>query len=235
MGQDEAAKQVLTDRESFAGKTARPGGPFALAAMPARFVMERGAWSEAASLKPVETQYPFADALTHYARAVGLARSEKPVEATAEVEALRMAGEALQGKDAYWAEQVDIQRAVAAAWIAFAKGQRDEALQMLRAAADRESRTEKSPITPGPLAPAREQLAEMLLSVNRPAEALKEFEAVQVTEPNRFRAVYGAGHAAELAGDQEAARHHYARLIEITAKADTVRPEIKTARDYLQK
>jgi tetratricopeptide (TPR) repeat protein len=130
-------------------------------------------------------------------------------------------------------EQVDIQRQAAEAWAEFARGKRDAAVQTMQDAAEREGRTEKHPITPGPLAPAREQLAEMLLDLDRPQEALKEFEAVQRNEPNRFRAVYGAARAAELAGDSETAKRHYVRLTSLAAKADTTRPEIEAAKKYL--
>jgi tetratricopeptide (TPR) repeat protein len=232
MGQDEAARRVMMDRERLANaKLLRPSGPFALAAMKARLVMERGAWNDAASLQPNPTAFPYVDAITHYARAVGLARAGRSDEAQADVEALKRL--VLAEKDAYWRDQVDVQRQSAEAWIAFAGGQRDEALESMRAAADRESKTEKHVVTPGPLAPARELLAEMLMEMNRPAEALKEFEAVQTTEPNRFRAVAGAANAAVQAGDKENARAHYAKLVEIAATADAPRPELEAARHYL--
>ena len=140
---------------------------------------------------------------------------------------------ALRGKDASWAEQVDIQRQAAEAWAEFARGRREAAIDIIRQAAEREGRTEKHAVTPGPLAPAREQLAEMLLELGRPQDALKEFVAVQGTEPNRFRAVYGAARAAELAGDSETAKRHYVQLTSLAAKADTTRPEIEAAKKYL--
>ena len=121
----------------------------------------------------------------------------------------------------------------ATAWIAYAEGRRDEALALMRKAAEIEAGTEKHPLTPGPLAPAREQLAEMLLAADRPADALKEFEAVQQVEPNRFRALAGAGRAAELAGDRAAAKRYYGQVVELTASADTSRPEIEAARAFV--
>ena len=139
----------------------------------------------------------------------------------------------MQGRDAYWAEQVDIQRQSAEGWSAFAAGRREEGLATLREAAEREGRTEKAPITPGPLAPARELLAEALLERASPRAALREFEAVQRTEPRRFRAVYGAARAAELAGDREAARRAYEQLLEIAARADAPRPELEQARAFV--
>jgi len=233
-GRDEAARQAIAEVQQFAGaEWASPAGPFALAAMPARLAMERGAWEEAAALKPQPSKFAFADAMTHFARAVGLARSGKPEAAAADVEALQRLADALRASNAYWAEQVDIQHTAATAWIADAEGRRDEALALMRKAAEIEAGTEKHVITPGPLAPAREQLAEMLLAADRPADALKEFEAVQQAEPNRFRALSGAGRAAELAGDLAAAKRYYGQVVELTASADTSRPEIEAARAFV--
>jgi tetratricopeptide (TPR) repeat protein len=233
-GQDEAARQAIAEAQQFAGaESASPAGPFALAAMPARFAMERGAWEEAAALMPQPSKFAFADAVTHFARAVGLARSGKPEAAAADVDALQRLADALRASNTYWAEQVDIQHTAATAWIAYAEGRHDEALAMIRKAAEIEAGTEKHAITPGPLAPAREQLAEMLLAADRPAEALKEFEAVQQVEPNRFRALAGAGRAAELAGDLAAAKRYYGQVVELTASADPPRPQIETARAFI--
>ena len=233
-GQDEAARHAIAEAQQLAGAgSASAAGPFALAAMPARFAMERGAWAEAADLKPQPSKFAFADASTHFARAVGLARSGKPEAAAADVAALQGLADALRPSNAYWAEQVDIQHMAASAWIADAEGRRDEALGLMRKAVAIEGQTEKHVITPGPLAPAREQLAEMLLAADRPAEALAEFEAVQQVEPNRLRALAGAARAAELAGDLAAARRHYGEVVALTASADASRPEIEAARAFV--
>jgi tetratricopeptide (TPR) repeat protein len=233
-GRDEAARQAISEVQQFSGAdSASPAGPFALAAMPARFAMERSAWEEAAALTPQPSKFAFADAVTHFGRAVGLARSGKPEAATADLEALQQLADALRPKNAYWAEQVDIQRMAAAAWVGYAKGSPEEALALMREAAEMEAGSEKHAITPGPLAPAREQLGEMLLALDRPADALKEFEAVQQVEPNRLRALLGAGRAAELAGDRAAAKRYYGQAVEITASADASRPEIEAARAFV--
>jgi tetratricopeptide (TPR) repeat protein len=233
-GRDEAARQAIAEAQQFVGvESARPPGPFALAAMPARFVMERGAWEEAAALAPQSSKFAFVDAITHFTRAVGLARSGKPEAAVADVEALHRLAEALSASDPYWAEQVAIQHMAATAWVAYAEGRREEALALMRKTAEIEAGTEKHPITPGPLASVREQLAEMLLAADRPADALKEFEAVQQVEPNRFRALSGAGRAAELAGDRAAARRYYGQVVELTVSADASRPEIEAARAFV--
>jgi tetratricopeptide (TPR) repeat protein len=211
----------------------RPIGGFALTAMPARLALERGDWEAAAKLGTRRFGVPYVDATTHFARAFGAARAGRPDEAVADIEALKAAAAALQGRDAYWQEQVDIHRVAAEGWVAFGRGQQDQGLAMLREAAEREGRTDKHPVTPGPLVPAREQLGEMLLLMQRPAEAQREFEAVQQTEPRRLRAVNGAAMAAEQAGDREAARRHYGLLVEITAQAESPLPELDRARAFL--
>jgi tetratricopeptide (TPR) repeat protein len=128
---------------------------------------------------------------------------------------------------------VEVQRIAAAAWIAQAKGQSDEALRLMRAAADLEDRSEKHIVTPGRVAPARELLGEMLLELKQPAAALKEFEQSQVREPNRLRGYAGAAAAADAAGQRDKARQHYAKLVELTRDADTPLPEIARATTYL--
>jgi tetratricopeptide (TPR) repeat protein len=200
--------------------------------MPARLVMERAAWDEADTLTHRKSGLPFIEALTRFTRAVAFARSGKPEQAGPEIEALKAEVGALRGKDPYWMEQVDIQRQAAEGWVAFASGQQEEGIRTLQTAADREGATEKHVITPGPLAPVREQLGEMLLAAGRPAEALIAFQAVQVSEPNRFRAIYGTAHAAEQVGDRDLARQNYAKLLALAVKADEGRPELVTARAF---
>jgi Tfp pilus assembly protein PilF len=124
---------------------------------------------------------------------------------------------------------------VAAAWVARAEGKKEEALALLRSATEREDATEKHPVTPGPIAPARELLAEMLLESNQPVEALKEFEATMRVEPNRFRTVAGAARAAEVAGDKAKARNYYTQLLALGEKADAERAELRQARAFLGK
>jgi predicted Zn-dependent protease len=127
-----------------------------------------------------------------------------------------------------------VQRLSAAAWTAYAKGNRDDALKLMRSAADLEDTSEKHAVTPGRLVPARELLGEMLLEMNRPAEALKEFETNEKHDPNRFRGIYGAAQAAAQSGDNAKAKRYYARLVELAAKGDP-RPEIEQAKAYLAK
>jgi tetratricopeptide (TPR) repeat protein len=137
----------------------------------------------------------------------------------------------VEAKEAYWAEQVGIQHEGALAFLALAEGKSADALATMRAAAIREDATEKNAVTPGPIAPARELLGEMLLEMRQPADALKEFQATLKKEPNRFRALYGAARAASLAGDKAAARTYYTQLVKICPKADSpARPELVEAR-----
>jgi tetratricopeptide (TPR) repeat protein len=140
----------------------------------------------------------------------------------------------VEAKNDYWARQVEIQRQVAAAWLTLAEGRREQALKLMRAAADLEGSTEKHPVTPGTIAPARELLGEMLVEMNQPEQALKEFEASQRVDPNRFRTLYGAGRSAELAGDLKMARTYYTKLVSLCQHADTERPELKHAKAFLK-
>jgi tetratricopeptide (TPR) repeat protein len=169
-----------------------------------------------------------------FARALGAARSGDAAAARRDIDRLGALRDALAAaKQAYGVEQVEIQRQVASAWTARAEGRKDEALGLLRVAAEREGATEKHPVTPGPLSPARELLAEMLLESNEPAQALREFESSMRVEPNRFRGLYGAARAAELAGDRTLARTYYSQLLALGEKADGERPELKQAKAYL--
>jgi tetratricopeptide (TPR) repeat protein len=233
--QDRAARRVVEEMQAaVAAMGARDvylsAGQFAQAAIPARYALERGAWREAAALAPVQTRVPWIAAVTHFARAIGAARSGDPAAAREDLAALEKLQQALAGKDDYWAEQVAIQHLAAGAWVLFAEGRRDEAIAELRAAADREDATDKSAISPGPLAPARELLGEMLLEAGRPAEALEAFTRTMEKEPNRFRSLAGAARAAAVAGDRAQARALYRRLLDLAAPGDGDRPELAEAR-----
>ena len=206
-----------------------------MAAIPARYALERGAWAEAAALEPHSNSYPYTEALTYFARALGAAHTGAIATIKASVDALQRITDALAAqKEMYWAEQTEIQRREASALLARAEGRNADALAGMRAAAEMEDRTEKAAVTPGPLAPARELLGQMLLELAQPSEALKEFEATLKKEPNRFRAVYGAATAAAKAGDRARARTYYGQLLKICERADTPdRPELKEARTGL--
>ncbi len=237
--QDQAAKRVLDDARRVANNPENVGassmaGSFALAAIAARYVIEREAWGDAKALEvhPSPALYP--EAMTRFVRAIGFAQAGDIASAKIEIAELEKLRDALVArKDAYWSEQVEIQRISASAWVAHAESKQDEALSLLRSAAEREDATDKSAITPGPLKPVREQLGEMLLAANQPTSALTEFEATLKKEPNRFRAVYGAARAAELSGDHAKATAYYRQLLEICKNADSSRPELKQAREFV--
>jgi tetratricopeptide (TPR) repeat protein len=208
-------------------------GSFAMAAMPARYALERRAWAEAAQLPVLQASTPFTKAITHFARAMGLARSGNPAAVPAELAALStLRDQLIAAKDPYWPEQVDIQRRVAEAWMQFAQGQQNAAVVLLSAAALAEDATDKSPISPGPLAPARELLGYMLLEAGDHKEALAAFEAVLKKEPNRFLAIYGAGQAAEKAQQPAKAKLYYGQLVAMCKNASADRPELAYARKF---
>jgi hypothetical protein len=240
-GQDEAAARLLRalpavaarfDPKAIGGAAPGSAGVFALAAIPARYALERGDWKAAATLEPHASAFPYAEAITWFAQALGAAHLNDVATARTALDALQSIRDRLaQANESYWAEQVEIERRGAAAWTAFAERRVDEALREMRTAAEREDATEKSAVTPGPLAPARELLGEMLLASNRPAEALKEFETTLTREPNRFRALAGAAKAADAAGNRAAARRYYEQLVKVCARADKPgRPELQEAR-----
>jgi tetratricopeptide (TPR) repeat protein len=207
---------------------------YALAASPARYAVERGDWNGAAQLPVRPSSIKYVTAISHFARALGAARSGNPEAAGADVAKLaELSGTLREARDAYWAEIVDIQRQVAAAWVLHAEGKHDEALKAMSAAADAEDKTEKHAVTPGPLAPARELYGYMLLERSMAKEALAAFEATKAKEPNRYHGFAGAAQAADKLGDKAKARENYQKLIALTANADADRPEIAAARKFL--
>jgi hypothetical protein len=207
---------------SGAGNAAPPtAGYYALAAIPARFALEREAWDEAAALTPRQSPFAWADAVTHFARALGAARSGNVAAARQDIVRLAELRDAVRKtNDTYWTEQVEIQRRAAAAWVTLAEGRQAEAVTLMREAADMEDATDKSAVTPGPIKPSRELLGDMLMQLNRPAEALAAYETTMKKEPNRFRATYGAARAAEAASERQQASRYYASLLQITRSAD---------------
>ncbi|PYN87407.1 MAG: hypothetical protein DMD89_36825, partial [Candidatus Rokuibacteriota bacterium] len=181
------------------------------------------------------TRFPQTDAMIHFARAIGAARTGNAAQARAETEKLGNLRETLQqNKDAYWAEQVEIQRRAAAAWTARAEGKTDDALALMRSAAELEATTEKHNISPGPIVLARELLGDMLLEMQQPAKAIAEYEAALTMAPNRFKALYALGRAAELSGDRDKARVVYGKLLVVAAASDGARPELAQAKAFLR-
>ncbi|HSF28956.1 MAG TPA: tetratricopeptide repeat protein [Candidatus Tectomicrobia bacterium] len=217
------------------------GEVFGMTAIPSRLALERGRWADASALeRPASVsesawkRFPQAEAINAYARALGAARSGEAAGARREIERLNKLQQVLaERKLAYWAEQVEIQAQVATAWALYAEGRHEEALATMRAAADHEDRTEKHVVTPGPIMPARELLGDMLMELGRPADALPQYEASIAKEPNRFRGLYGAGLAAERAGDQARARGYFEKLVAMSAPSNGARTELAHAKQVL--
>ena len=243
-GQDREAERVLAELNAIE-KVDPPAFTvgYAATAIPARLLLERRRWKEAAALElhdnvrnyaPLDT-FAWGKAHIHFARAVGAARSGDPALARLEVAKLAALEQALVVPPGTydWRKQVSIARQVADSWRAFAEGRKDEALTMMRAAADLDDATEKHPVTPGAVLPAREQLGELLLELGRPAEAMREFESSLVRAPRRLAGLYGAARAARLAGDMSKANLHYAALLEVAGKGDGTRAEVREAKAHV--
>lgn len=240
MGRDQAAADVvdralsLTEQVNITAVGATQAGAFAIAAIPARYALEREDFAAAANLTVNPADTPHTQAMTHFARALGAARSGNPDAAGADIDMLRaQKQQAEANNDAYWSEQIDIQLQVASAWVTFARGEQDQGIADLRAAAVVEDGTDKSAVSPGPLAPARELLGMMLLSAGHPELALDEFQATLQKEPNRFLALKGAAQAAEDAGGSNTARDYYRQLLTVAATADSERPALRRARLFI--
>jgi hypothetical protein len=237
LGQDKDAAAVIDEMNTVAGFTETfIAGPYALAASPARYAVERGDWKAAAALQVRPSPLPHVQAITHFARALGAARSGNPEAAKADIAKLAELRDKLRdAKDAYWSEQVDIQRQVATAWLVYAEGKREDALNAMSAAADSEDRTEKHPVTPGAAKPARELYGVMLLESGNAREALAAFEATIKKEPNRLGAYVGAAKAAEKSGESAKAQEYYGKVVAIADAADNTRTEVADARAFLTK
>lgn len=240
-GQDVAAQAVL-DRLNSLPKVDDPvfSVAFAATAIPARLVLERRQWKDAAklelrdnvrSLAPLTT-FRWGDAHIHFARAVGAARSGGLAAAQAEVRKLEEIEQALViPPGTYdWRTQVRIQRGIAAAWLAHAEGKNDEALATMTSTADLDDATEKHPVTPGAILPAREQLGELLLALQRPTEALVQYESSLKRAPRRLVSIYGAAQAAKFAGEVDKSAEYQRQFAELTRRGESTRDEIRTAR-----
>ena len=241
LGQEAAARQIIREAQSIPTKVDNFPLAYAYGAMPARFALERGAWTEAAKLEltPAPSafawnKYPHAESVTVFARGVGAASTKDATQARAEVARLLQLRDAANAlKLPYWPGQIEIQADVVRGLATIAEGKADEGIEILRQAATREDATEKHVVTPGPLLPACEVLAAALLDAGKPADALREYETVLTKEPNRLRATAGAGLAAERSRDTQKARLHYGKVLELAAGADGPRPEVTNAKRFL--
>jgi hypothetical protein len=236
LGQDKKAKAIVDERSTIAQLPGdyRLSGHTAFAAIPVRYAIERGEWAEAAALPVAPSVYPQAETIAWFGRALGSARSDDLVGARRDVaELARLRAKLAASNDEYWATQIDIYTQAAEAWIALAENRPRRAVISMRAAADREDRTEKNVAMENRLSPMRELLGELLLELGKPDEAQREFDTSLQTVPNRYRSLAGAARAAGLLRHEADARAYHERLLALTQDADSERPAILAARAYL--
>ncbi len=227
-----AGRDDLLNKENLPNLATYTG----LAVIPARYVIERADWAGAAALPAVPSKRLMAESLIRFTRGLGMARSGDLAGAKREIEAIRGLQRALlKAKDAYWAARSEEQVLAVSAWVAHAEGAREQAVKLMRAAADGEDGSVKHVAMENRLYPMRELFAELLLETGQAAPALREFEAALKENPNRYRGLYGAARAAEAAGDRQKAETYYAKFVAVSAKADTDRPEIAQAKTFLAK
>lgn len=214
---------------------------YAFAAIPSRYVLENKLWKEAANLQVHNENLPWENfqwqkAIIHFTRLMGSVHLGNMTSANVELQELnRIHNRLLEQKDSYKANQVQIQIKASEAWMKFKEGANDEALRLMNIAADMEDKTEKSPVTPGEVIPARELLGDMLLQMNKPQKALEAYEAGLKKHPNRFNGLYCAGLAAERSNNFEKANSYYQQLTGIANLTNSNRPELDAARLFLKK
>jgi tetratricopeptide (TPR) repeat protein len=235
LAQDSKAR-ILVDQIAALPKQDYPNLPgfTAVAVIPARYALERGDWVGAAALPVVSTGRPQADSLVRFTRGLGMARSGDLPGAKREIQAMQDLRSALEkSSQVYWADRTEEQMLAVSAWVAHAEGKRDEAVKLMRAAADGEDGSVKHVAMENRLYPMRELLGELLLQTGQGLAAQREFEASLKENPNRYRGLYGVGRAAEVAGDRQKAAGYYEKLVALASKADTARPETARARAFL--
>ena len=237
LGQDGKAKALTEKSLATADRGDRPINFVnftAKAAMPARYVLDRGDWAGAAALALKPSQYPMADSLTHFTRGLGMARSGNLAGAKAEIEAMKALRAALERvDDSYWADRTEEQMLAVSGWIALKEGNRDQAMKFMRAAADNEDNSLKHVAMENRLYPLRELYGDLLLEAGDNAAALAAYETALKATPNRYRGVLGVARAATATGDRTKAAEHYGKLIDLAKNADVERPEVQEAKAFL--
>jgi tetratricopeptide (TPR) repeat protein len=238
-GQDREAKKILDTIVAFrkAAPEVMPAA-YALAAVPARYAVERRDWAQAAvlSLPPLAfpwDKFPWTTAMITFTRALGAARTGDLVGAQTEIEHLQSAHDAVIQQFKYWADQIEVQRQAALAMLARARGQDEEAVALMRQASELEASMDKHPVTPGPIVPTRELLGDLLLELNQPAQALSAYERSLSADPNRYRSLFGAAKAAQQAGDAGKANSYVRMFAVLGSQADPQRPELAEAKAWL--
>jgi tetratricopeptide (TPR) repeat protein len=220
-GREAEAQQVIDEVKAMDPRTS------ALVTFSARYALEMHHWTDAASLAPVPGAETGDSSITYWARAIGAARTGNVAEArkdVAEIETIHST--LLKEKKTSFAEAVDQDHQEASAWLAHAEGNNDEAIKTLRTIAEKEEAEGDEPLA----IPAREMLADMMLDMNRPEQALAEYEADLKFNPNRFNGLYGAALAAEKAGKSDKSNNYYARLVKICSGSNSDRPELSHAK-----
>jgi hypothetical protein len=239
---DKSALKALAEMEAITELDENQfAAAYAFAASPARWALERHDWKAAADLAVKPAWFPWqrfrnAEALVHYAKAIGAARVGDVAAARRSAEEIAAIRRGLPASREYdWSGSIAAQFEAVTALIAFAEGKKQAGLRMLLAAADHEDAVDKHPVTPGALLPVREMLADLLLENGAAAEALEQYEAVLRIAPRRFNATAGAARAADEAGHQVKARAFATQILAIAESADVSRPELTWAREYLRK
>jgi hypothetical protein len=238
-GEDNKAKEIV----DFAARVRKTNpemdftSAYALAAIPARYALERNDWPAAAALAipnvPHWSSFPFMEALIEYAHALGRAHTGDLDGAQKAIERMRQLCDATkEAKFDYFKNHLELQMKTASAWVTCVRGQPEKAVEVLRMIADAEDILGKHPVSPGALVPVREQLGGLLLELGQAKEAQKEFEAELKIYPGRFRGLLGAAQSAEKAGDKEGARRYYAKLAAQTGKAGDSRRELAHVREF---
>ena len=238
--EDERAGEILAS--AMAEENYQPSfiSAFHLAAIPARYLVERRQWAEAAALpenSPATIPWDIFSwpvAMNQFARGLGAARSgdlEGAREAVAKLEGLKTRAD--ENAEDYFATQIEIGRLAVEGWAAHLAGQSDDAVELLRASAELEASTQKHPVTPGAILPAYELLGDLLLELDRPGEALAAYEASLETWPGRFNTMLGAARAASAAGDATQANSYYSGLLELASEPGSARPVLEEAESFI--
>ncbi len=241
-GRDNKAKQVLDEMLTKDNYQPNFASAYGIAATQARFPLERKKWGDAVALQQLYpdtfpwNDFPQYEAITYWARGLGAAKAGDGKLAQEAVQKLKeLREQTLANQEEYWGLLVDVQRMTIEAWMAQYDKNNERALQLMRQAADMEDSVEKHPVTPGNVLPARELLGDMLLLNNQPEEALVAYEAALAISPNRFNSLYGAGKAAEMAGEADMAESYYQKLLDTATLPESDRPELEEAERFLSK
>lgn len=239
-GEDEKAKKVAQKVIEVESLQDHLGSAYAVAASQARYNLEREEWDKAAQIDLQSPKnfslekYPATQSMIYFARGIGSARSGDLDGARKAQNELNKIYDTLREKEQnYWAVLTDAQRKAVESWIIFEQGNQEKGLTLMKEAADTEDSVDKHPITPGHILPARELLGDLLLKMDRPEDALEAYEESLGISANRFRSLYGAGRAAELAGDMNKAKEHYKKLVAIASPEEVERPMFKEVRNFL--